>query len=118
MCYEFTKDYKILKTNDSSISVDDITSIKIRPSFLGYFFWIMTFFSAILMVTTFINGKTDLTATWTFIFLGLYFLSTFFYVGVINNGALKVYCNKSRIEYLQATIEEIIKNGREKYAEL
>ena len=117
MCYEFTEDYKILKTNDSSISVDDIISIKIRPSFLGYFLLVLTTLVAILAIITFINGNTSLTATLAFIFLGLYVLATLFYVGVINNGTLKVYCNKNRIEYLQATIENIIKNGRKKYVQ-
>ena len=118
MCYKFTEDYKILKTNNSSISVDDITSIKIRPTFLGYFIWIITSFVMIGMVISFFNNYIGFTVTLTFIFLGLYLLATLFYVGIINNGALKIYCNNNRIKYLQATIEDIIRNGRKDYIDL
>lgn len=108
--YNFTDDYKIIKTKDSSIKMISIESISLSQSFFSKFLKISTVLVSIIYLAFFDIDINIVIASVIFFIPMIFIIAQGFYTININNGTLILNCHYVDGERLKRVIEYCISN--------
>jgi len=108
--YNFTDDYKIIKTKDSSIKMSSINNISLSPSSFNKFLKISTVLISIIYLAFFEISGVVILASIIFFIPMIYLISNQFYKININNDTLILNCHYVDGERLKRVIEYCISN--------